>query len=289
MKIAVASGKGGTGKTLIATHLARAIARAGEPVTYVDADVEAPNGHLFLRPEIAEERPVSVAVPAMVRPTCAGCGDCARACAFHAMLAAKDRVIVLPELCHSCGLCLEICPERVLEERPRRLGVVCEGRAGPIRFLSGVLDVGEARATPLISALASSLSAEGTTIIDAPPGTSCPAMEAVRAADLVVLVTEPTPFGLHDFELAVQMCRALGKRAYAVLNRVGLGQTPMDEAFARHGTPLVASIGFDAAISAASAEGRMADESSETLKKGLLELLLRLGEDWQSLSPAVNP
>jgi MinD superfamily P-loop ATPase len=274
MRLAVASGKGGTGKTLVATNLAWCLAEAGRDVMYVDADVEAPNGHLFLHPEGVKEARFTVGVPALREGTCSGCGDCQEACAFNAILALKDRVMVFPELCHSCGACLLSCGEEALVEQHREVGTLRRGTSGGIGFWSAVLDIGEAKAPPLIQGLlqdvaVESLANDRVVILDAPPGTSCSAMSVVRGADQVVLVTEPTPFGLHDLELAVQMCRALEKPVTAIINRSDLGDGEVLAWLEEESVPLLAEIPFSPELAAAYAEGELAARRLPFLRRAL--------------------
>ncbi len=266
MRIVVASGKGGTGKTLVATSLAWYRAAQGAGVTYVDADVEEPNGHLFLKPSFDATRRLAVQVPRL-QGQCDSCGRCQEACAFHALLAVKGKILVFPELCHSCGACVTACRADVLQMGPREIGTVREGRAGPLGFRDALLDVGEARATPLIEAVVRD-PGEGLVLVDAPPGTSCPAVAAVRGSDLAVLVTEPTPFGLHDLDLAVRMCRALKVPPVVVVNRCDLGEG-VDEALAGMQVPIVARIPFDRRIAGATARGEIAVQSVPGFLEGV--------------------
>ena len=224
MIVSFASGKGGTGKTLLATNLAWMMS-GRRPTAYVDADVEEPNGHLFLKHDAAQMRRFAIALPELVAE-CIGCGACQEVCAFHAILALKSRVVVFQELCHACGGCVLACPERALAERPFEIGAIAFASLGELRLVTGRLDVGQARATPLVEAVVDAGARDHESdlvIVDSPPGTSCAAMAAVRRADLTVLVTEPTPFGLNDLRLAVEMCRALDREIAAVVNRSDLG------------------------------------------------------------------
>jgi MinD superfamily P-loop ATPase len=223
MIIAIASGKGGTGKTTVATNLAVSLARRNEAVQLLDCDVEEPNCHLFLRPGIETAETVGLPVPRVDEQRCTGCGQCASICRFSAIVCVRKKVLVFPELCHGCGGCLRVCPEEAITEVDREIGVVETGRAGPIEFVHGRLRIGEAMSPPLIRAVKAHISGQGTIIIDAPPGTSCPVIEAVRDSDVCLLVTEPTPFGLNDLQLAVGMVRKLGLPHGVVINRADIG------------------------------------------------------------------
>lgn len=279
MRIAVASGKGGTGKTVVSTSLAWLLAQQGRRVRYVDADVEEPNGHLLLHPGIDQRGRHAVGVPALRGATCSGCGECQRFCAYHAILALPDRVMVLPELCHSCGGCQLACPDGDLIEVPREIGTIEVGNVPDLPSLSfhaATLDVGEARATPLIGALLEQASGDEIVVVDAPPGTSCSAMAAVGAADRVLLVTEPTPFGLHDLDLAVQMARALGRQPLALVNRSDLGDDGVRDYLVREQIDLVAEIPFSREVATAYAHGRIAAEACEAFRERLEPVVRRL-------------
>lgn len=220
MRIAIASGKGGTGKTTVATNLAAVLAEDGRRVAYYDCDVEEPDGHIFLKPDITDRHPVHMLVPKVNMETCCFCGICAEICRFRALAVLPDNVLVFPELCHGCGACTMLCPMRSIEESPRSIGTVSIGSGQGVRFIEGRLDVGEAQAPPVIKAVKEVPSADAEIrILDAPPGTSCPAMETVRGCDFVVLVTDSTPFGLHDLQLAAEMVRALGLPQAVLINR----------------------------------------------------------------------
>jgi MinD superfamily P-loop ATPase len=225
LRIGIASGKGGTGKTTVATNLARVVARRGWRVAYLDCDVEEPNGHIFLQPEITARRPVEKRVPQVDAAKCAHCGLCGEICQYSAIVCVGDKVLVYPELCHSCGGCMLVCPEGAIAEVPREIGVVETGRAGTIDFAQGRLDVGQPMSPPVIQAVRQVRPPADLVIVDAPPGTSCPVIAAIRRADFVLLVTEPTPFGLHDLKLAVEMVRVLKSPFGVVINRADLGNS----------------------------------------------------------------
>jgi MinD superfamily P-loop ATPase len=266
MRIAVASGKGGTGKTTIATGLALSLAAdlaqgglASNPPLFLDSDVEAPNAHLFLEPTLERRQEVGILIPRVDETKCTHCGKCAEVCQYHAIAVLGQQVLVFPQLCHGCGSCTLMCPERAINERPDMLGVLEGGacRSG-IAFARGVLNVGEPLAVPIIRQLknwATPLPGQ-IVIIDASPGTSCPVVESVRGADFLLLVTEPTPFGLHDLQLAVQVGRELKIPMGVVINRDGIGDRLVDEFCETEGPPILMRIPFEHAIAAGIAQGR---------------------------------
>ncbi|OPY91334.1 MAG: ferredoxin [Syntrophaceae bacterium PtaU1.Bin231] len=220
MILAVASGKGGTGKTTVSVNLARVL---GSDVMLLDCDVEEPNCRLFLGGVSCEEETVGIPVPEVDEALCDGCGECGRFCAYHAIVSFGTVPVVFPEMCHGCGGCARVCPRRAIRETDKRMGVVETIRTENITLIEGRLDVGAAMAPPLIRAVKSRLQKDLPAILDAPPGTSCPVIATLRGADFVALVTEPTPFGLHDLKLAVDTVRELGIPFGVVVNRVGIG------------------------------------------------------------------
>lgn len=256
MIIAVASGKGGTGKTTIAANLAKTIAEKN--VTLLDCDVEEPNCHLFLNPVRVQTDGHTVYVPQVDKDRCTGCGKCSELCQFKAIINIKDRALVFPELCHSCKGCEIICPENAISASSRQTGELHTGFADPLRLIWGSLRIGEAMAVPLIgTVLETGLTKEPTsvTIIDAPPGTSCPVIEAVKEADYAVLVTEPTPFGLNDLKLAVGMVRTLNIPLGVVINRSTTGDKGVVDYCRAENIPLLLEIPDDRRIAEAYSKG----------------------------------
>lgn len=219
MRIAIASGKGGTGKTTIATNLACSIADTGEVAQYLDCDAEEPNGHIFLKPDIEETQSITIGVPEVDTDQCDGCGKCGELCQYSAIICLKGKAMVFNQLCHSCGGCTLVCPTGAIKEKPKEIGFADIGKAKDVRFGQGRLKIGDIHTPPLIKKVKTNALQEGVVIIDAPPGTSCPVIEAVKGADFVLLVTEPTPFGLNDLKLAVGMVRELKIPFAVVINR----------------------------------------------------------------------
>jgi MinD superfamily P-loop ATPase len=264
MRVAIASGKGGTGKTTLATGLATLLAGRGVAVRLIDADVEEPDCHLFVHPEVREREPVTVPVPTVDDGACDLCGVCADVCAFKAITVVGTTVLVFPELCHSCGACTLLCPRQAIREEGRETGVVERGLAIPgdgrsFELVTGVMNVGEAKAVPTTRAAVAAADTEPpeVVIIDAPPGTSCPVIESVKGADVVVLVTEPTPFGLHDLVLAVEMVRALHLPFVVAVNRTGIGDDRVEDYCASEGIEIVLRIADDRRIAEAYARGAL--------------------------------
>lgn len=256
MRIAIASGKGGTGKTTVAVNLARILSRR-EPVQYLDCDVEEPNGHLFLHPTLTYTAPVTIPVPEVNAECCTHCGACSRLCQYHAIAALPTFTMVFPELCHGCGGCMRVCPEKAITEVGRPIGFVERGMAGAVAFVHGRLNVGEAMSPPLIRAVHSYVD-PGTVILDAPPGTSCPVITAIRPCDVVLLVTEPTAFGLYDLTLAVEMVRALQLPMGVVINQADMGDDRVERYCVMEAIPIWGRIPHDRRIAEAYSRGEMA-------------------------------
>jgi len=257
MQIAIASGKGGTGKTTIATNLALTLRGEGKRVRYLDCDVEEPNGHIFLKPQIQWSEVVSIPVPYVDPARCNGCGQCGHICQFSAIVCINQKALTFPELCHGCGGCTLICPEKAISETPREVGLVEEGSQDGVEFVQGKLRIGEAMAGPLIREVKRHILTEGLTIIDVPPGTSCPVIEAIKGVDFVLLVTEPTPFGLHDLKLAVEVVRALDIPLAVLLNRCDLGDGTLRAYCSEEKIDILCEIPEDRRIALAYSRGEM--------------------------------
>lgn len=263
MRITVASGKGGTGKTTVATNMAVSLADKFA-VQFLDADVEAPNAHLFLEPRIEKVFSVKMLHPEVDMGLCDLCGECAKACEFSAIAILGDKVLVYDDLCHGCGVCSMVCPKRAITEVPRELGVIEEGTAHGFPFARGVLNVGESIAAPLVHELKRRIVPDRLIITDAPPGTGCPTIAAIEGADVAVLVTEPTPFGLHDLKAAVGVARSVEVPVVVVVNRDGIGDDRVERYCEEEGIPIAAKIPFDREVARLYAEGTLlADELPE--------------------------
>jgi MinD superfamily P-loop ATPase len=279
VRVAIASGKGGTGKTTVATGLAVTAARSGRRVRLLDCDVEEPNCHLFLSPCWRESHPFTVPVPLIEEDACTGCGECADFCEFNALACLPDGVLVFPELCHSCGGCAVLCPEHCIAEDQRVVGEIATGEVDGLMLTQGRLNIGEARVPPLIRAVKEMAGDEGIVFLDSPPGTSCPVVETLLGSDHVLLVTEPTPFGLHDLQLAVEMVECLGLNCSVVVNRAGSGDQRVQEFCASVGLPVVAELADDRRVAEAYARGRLPLDAVPELARAFEKL-------WQQLLAA---
>jgi MinD superfamily P-loop ATPase len=276
MVIAIASGKGGTGKTTVAVGLALAFRAAGRRVQLIDCDVEEPNCHLFLAPTIRSRVPVNVPVPRVDADRCTRCGHCARVCEFGAIACLKEVVVVFTELCHSCGACVELCPENAIGEVEREVGTVATGDVNGLAFVTGRLNVGEPRAVPVIDELKQRVAGDAIAILDAPPGTSCPVVAAIKGVDLVLLVAEPTPFGLNDLRLMVEGVAALDIPWAIVVNRVGIGDARVRQFARERGIPVLAEIPNDRRIAEAQSRGEPAYGVSKNVAALFGELAAKL-------------
>ena len=275
MIISIASGKGGTGKTTVATNLALSVK---SDVQLLDCDVEEPNAHLFIRPVIEEAITVTTPVPEVDEDKCTLCGKCSEICQFKAIVVIGQTVLSFHELCHSCGGCVEVCPEGAISETGRELGVIERGRKNGLEFVHGRLRIGEAMSPPMIRKVRSFTLPNKLTIIDAPPGTSCPVIASMKGADFILLVTEPTPFGLHDLKLAVGAVNILNIPCGLVINRSDMGDNKVKEYANGEGLPILMEIPFDRKIAEAYSRGKPLVDIMPEWKERFLNLSHRIEE-----------
>jgi len=277
MIISVASGKGGTGKTLVAISLALALSDK-VMVQLLDCDVEEPNDNIFLHLALNHSQPVNIPIPKISKDKCTYCGKCAEVCVFNAIAVLPKNVLVFPELCHGCGACSYLCPESAITEEGKEIGVVEKCNSGNLELVQGKLNVGEAMAPPIIREVKKHIDSKSEVIIDVPPGTSCPVIEAVKGSDFCLLVTEPTPFGLHDMILAVEVVKKLGINCGVVLNRAGVGDTKVEEYCSKENIPILLTIPLDNKIASFYSKGIPLVEGIPWWKESFLQLFNNISE-----------
>ncbi len=269
MNIAVLSGKGGTGKTTVSVNLAVVLSNKNK-VQYLDCDVEEPNGAIFLKPEIQSSKEIFVQVPRIIDQNCIHCSECGQFCQFGAIASLPNTTLVFPELCHSCGGCKLVCKYGAIREVKRAIGVVEEGESKKINFVHGILNVKEARTPPIIEDILNRSQDEAIVVIDSPPGTACPAVASLQNAQLAVLVTEPTPFGLNDLKLAVKMLEIMEINYGVVINRSSEFDYIIEEWCGQKGVSIWGKIPVDMKIARIYSEGKIVvDELSEYREKFL--------------------
>ncbi len=289
MIISVASGKGGTGKTTIAVNLALALAKDREKkVQFLDGDVEEPNAHLFLKPVITNSESVEIPVPKIDDRKCSYCGKCAEVCVFNALAVTKHKVLVFPGLCHGCGACTLFCPENAISEEGKEIGILEEGKAESINFVHGRLNIGEPMAPPIIREIKKRINKDVIkggdnditnhylTLIDAPPGTSCPVIESIKDSDYTILVTEPTPFGLHDLILAVEVLQKLKIPHGVVLNKCDIGDHKVEKYCKKNNIPLLLFIPLDKDIAVAYSKGIPIVKINPSYEQKFIQLFQRI-------------
>jgi MinD superfamily P-loop ATPase len=244
MIVSVASGKGGTGKTSVAVNLALSIDNA----QLLDCDVEEPNAHIFLNPKISRTQVVAVPVPIVNEKLCDHCGKCADFCQYNAIFVGSDKVLVFPDLCHNCGGCALVCPKEAISEDQHKIGTLKLGSTGDLELVYGELEVGEPMAVPLIKEVKKNVRKNKNVVLDSPPGTSCPVIQTVKDSDFCILVTEPTPFGLHDLKIMVQVLENMRIPCGVVINRAGLGDNRVYKYCEEKGIPKLLEIPYERKI-----------------------------------------
>jgi MinD superfamily P-loop ATPase len=272
VKISVLSGKGGTGKTTVAVNLAKTL----KEVYYVDCDVEEPNGHLFLKPQIEIQEDVNVLIPEIDYGKCTLCGECVKACRFGALTKLLKKILVFDHLCHSCGACYEICPYDAIREVPKKVGEIREGNSQGIGFIDGKLNYGEATGVPILREINRRIERlDKPVIVDSPPGTSCPVIHSIENSDFCLLVTEPTPYGLHDLDLAVKLVKDMNLPMGIVINKAGEKDELIEKYAEEEGIKVLAKIPFKRELAESYSKGRLLVEEDEGIR-GIFE---RLAED----------
>ncbi len=283
MKIAVLSGKGGTGKTLLSVNLAATARRS----SYIDCDVEEPNGYLFFNPTGVEAEKVSVKIPAVDGALCSGCRICVEFCKFNALAYINDDILVFDEVCHSCGGCALFCPEKAFKERDKNIGEIQRGISENVAVSTGILNIGEASGIPIIKKLLKDIPA-GITFIDCPPGSACIVMESVRDADFCILVAEPTLFGVHNLNMVYELVKLFGKPHGVVLNKCLEDENPAENYCIEKGIRVLGKIPFDKELGTLNSDGMIAarekDEYRDIFSSLLQQVIMEVGYE-----TAVNP
>ncbi len=278
MKIAISSGKGGTGKTFAATNIAATLANQGQAVTYLDCDVEEPNGHLFLKPVIKKEEEVMLLSPLGIDDKkCIKCGKCAEVCTYNAIAVANDKALFFPQMCHVCGACEIVCPTQAIISGEKKIGTLKHGQSrGRIDFHYGLLQTAEGGMSPRLIRKVKACANEGINIFDSPPGTACPVVETVKGVDLVILVTDPTPFGVNDLKLAVDMCRQLGQEPLVLVNRAEYFDNELKKYCAKAKLKIIAEIPDERKVAEIYSRGDLVIDKLPKYKKLFEDLSQRI-------------
>lgn len=279
MKLSIASGKGGTGKTLVATSLAASLhSQRGRGITIADCDVEEPNAYLFFPDRtLLEEESCQVVVPVVDEEKCTHCGKCSKACNYHALAVLPQTVLIFPQLCHGCGACSIVCPEKAISESSRSIGEIFHARSEGMDIVWAKLALGEARTTPLIKAVKDRAQSD-TVIVDCPPGTSCSLVESVRGSDFCLLVTEPTPFGLYDLDIALRVLDKMGIPQAVLVNKSGVGDRKLYQYLMERKIPLLMEIPLDRRIAEIYSRGEIFVLQMPEWKERFVELAKRIEE-----------
>lgn len=259
MKIAVLSGKGGTGKTFISVNLTFAAGNSN----YIDCDVEEPNGHLYFKPEILKKEKIYVKIPQVDKEKCNGCRKCVEFCKFNALAYIKDNVFVFEDICHSCGGCSLLCPEKAISEKDKEIGEVHEGLFKDSNIYTGILNTGEETGVSIIKELLTNAHNKPYTFIDCPPGSSCSVMESIKDADYCILVAEPTLFGVHNFDMVYNLVKIFDKPFGAVLNKCLDGENPAEEYCKKNNIKILCKIPFEHELGKINSNAEIASEKNE--------------------------
>lgn len=273
MILTVASGKGGTGKTTVSVNLAVLASRGDKPVHFCDCDVEEPNAHLFLHPEFDEKKQITLPLPIVDQDLCSHCGKCAEICEFNAIISLPKKTIVFDDLCHACSGCWLVCPEKAIAQGERIIGETETGMAGKLRFTHGRLRIGETQVPPLVEAVNKTVNTDHLVIRDAPPGVTCPAVATLHGSDFVLLVTEPTPFGLSDLMVAVELVRDLNLPCAVLVNRHGSGDDRVDAYCHEEGLYLLPGLPFRRDVAESISRGELIIDKIPEMKTAFEELL----------------
>lgn len=284
LKIAVLSGKGGTGKTLISVNLAAVI----KDSTYIDCDVEEPNGHLFFRPKEITSKDIPVKIPIVDQDLCNGCRTCVNFCKFNALAYIKNKLIVFDDICHSCGGCMLLCPQKAISEREKVIGRVEEGTSEGVYVITGILNTGEASGVPIIKSILDRNTNKGASIIDCPPGSACVVMESIKDADYCILVAEPTIFGVHNLNMVYDLVKLFNKPHGVILNKCLGGKNPAEEFCWEKGIKVLGKIPFDNDLGTLNSNAIIASRESKEYKEMFLELLETIAKEVQD-ETIVNP
>lgn len=285
-KIAISSGKGGTGKTFVATNIASILAKKGRKVRYLDCDVEEPNGHLFLKPQIDKEEDVMLFSPAEVdEEKCINCGECAEVCHYNAIAVIKDKVLFFKEMCHVCGACKIICPTDAIIEKEKKIGILRHGKSGNVDFHYALLETAEGGMSPRLIKKVKNSAGEGINILDSSPGTACPVVETVKDVDLCVLVTDPTPFGINDLKLAVAMSREVGQEPVVIVNRAEYRNDSLKEYLSSEKLEIVGEIPDDRKIAEIYSRGDIVVEKLSQYRKLFENITSKLMKTAQEKRP----
>jgi MinD superfamily P-loop ATPase len=271
-KITVASGKGGTGKTTVATNLAYFLSDSRR-VQYLDCDVEEPDGHIFIKPDFSKREQATILIPQVNNELCVGCGKCSKNCQYGALATIKGKTLVFPELCHSCGLCAKICPTKAITEVEREIGYIESGIGeNGIEFVRGLLNIGESTVPPLISKVIDKSNPNTIQVIDAPPGAACPTIECMKHADVIIMVTEPTPFGLHDLKAAISIALDFNKPTALVINRAGRENKELDDFIKEKNIPILTEIPNDMDIARNYSRGNLILKSLPAYRQNFIRI-----------------